>query len=124
MLPIPLAILSGFCVGQGNYAVAALGGGDQAQVRALAGAEQRGPVARHDRVDDDVQLVDQAVLEQRPGELAVAVDHQVPVTLLLELAHGGDGVTGDDRRVVPVRRRQGGGEDVLAHLVDPLQVRP
>ena len=41
------------------------------QVRALAGAEQRGPAARHDRADDEVQLVDQAVLEQRLGELAV-----------------------------------------------------
>src|SRR5262249_11435208 len=112
------------CVGQGDHAVAALGGGDQAQVRALAGAEQRGPAAHQDRVDDKAQLVDQAVLEQRLGELAVTVDHQVPVPLLLELPHRGEGIAGDDRRVVPVRRRQGGREDVLAHLVDPLQVRP
>src|SRR5215831_15594323 len=115
---------SGVCVGQGNHAVATLGDGDQAQVRALARAEQRSPATRHNRDDDKVQLVDQAALEQRLGELAVAVDDQVPVPLLLELPHGGAGIAGDDRRVVPVRRRQGGREDVLAHLVDPLQVRP
>src|SRR5690348_11564892 len=99
---------SGVGVGEGDYAVAALGDGDQAQVRALAGTEQRGPAAHDDRVDDEAQRVDEAVLEQRLGELAVAVDHQVPVPLLLELAHGSVGIAGDDRRVVPVRRRQGG----------------
>src|SRR5215467_4030010 len=56
---------SGVCVGQGNHAVATLGDGNQAQVRALAGAEQRSPATRHDRDDDKVQLVDQAALEQR-----------------------------------------------------------
>ena len=35
---------SGVCVGQGSHAVAALGGRDQAQVRALAGAEQLVPL--------------------------------------------------------------------------------
>src|SRR5215469_1808873 len=115
---------SGVGVGQDDHAVAALGDRDQVKVRALARAQQRSPAADHDRVDDEVQLVDQAVLEQRLGELAVAVDHQVPVSLLLELPDGGDGIAGDDRGVVPVRRRQGGREDVLAHRVDPLQVRP
>src|SRR5215471_8578586 len=88
---------SGGCVGQGDHAVAALGDRDQAQVRALAGTEQRGPAAHHDRDDDEAQLVDQAVLEQRLGELAVAIDHQVPVPLLLEFGHGGDRIARDDR---------------------------
>src|SRR5436189_5460895 len=85
---LPGAAASGVGVGEGDHAVAALGDGVQAQVRALAGAEQRGTAARHDRVDGEAQLVDEAVLEQRLGELAVTVDHKVPVAPVLELPYG------------------------------------
>ena len=55
-----------------------------------------------DGVDDETVLIDQAGLDQRPGEPCTALSEQVPAgVLLLEVRDRFGQVAGDDRRLGP-----------------------
>src|SRR3954451_6108747 len=74
---------------------------------ALAGPE-------HDREDDQPQLVDQVVRDQRAPELVAGRDDDLSVQLLLELRDLGHDVALEDCRVVPLWIFEGRRHDVLA----------
>ena len=83
--------------------------------QALAGPD-------HDREDEQPQLIHEVVLEQRASELIAAVDHDVPVHVLLQPGDLLDHVALQDRHVGPRGVLEGRGHDVLRHAVQP--VRP
>ena len=89
-------------------------------VAGLAEEAFAGP--EHDREDDQPQLVDQVVLDERAPELIAGVDDDVAVQLLLQLRDLGHHVARQDRGVAPAGRVEGRGHDVLGQAVQP--VRP
>src|SRR5580704_15325252 len=83
--------------------------------QALAGPD-------HDGEDEQPQLIDEVVLEQRAPELVAGVDDDVPVHVLLQPGDFLDHVALQDRHVGPRGVLEGRGHDVLRHAVQP--VRP
>src|SRR5262245_9070822 len=79
--------------------------------------------ANEERVDPDLELVEQISLQKRLPEAAVTIDDQVFAILLLEFRRPRRDVAADDGAVAPFRLPQGVREDVLSDLVDPLAVR-
>ena len=75
----------------------------------------------HDREDDQPQLVDQVVLDQRSPELMAGRDDDLSVQLLLEPRDLGHHVAREDRRVVPLGIHERRGHDVLGHAVQPVR---
>src|SRR5947209_699006 len=60
-------------------------GVDEAHGFLVAGLPEEAPaVPEHDREDDQPQLIDQVVLDQRAPELIAGVDDDLPVQLLLQ----------------------------------------
>jgi len=80
--------------------------------------EQPKPVAHDDRIDPEVELVDEVALEQPAEELAAAVDLELAPGLRLELAHRGLKVAGDDVSVLPGRVLERGRGHVFWQHVD------
>ena len=77
----------------------------------LAGADD-------DRVDLEVEGVNEVVLDQRLDELRAAMNDDVAVVSLLELPDLVDDVTRKDGGVVPFGVGQGLRDDVLGHRVE------
>jgi hypothetical protein len=82
-----------------------------------------------DRVDLEVEGVNEVMLDQRLDELRAAVNNDVAVVSLFELPDLIDDVTGKDGGVVPFGVGQGLRDDVLGHGVElvrkyTLVVRP
>src|SRR5205823_1105119 len=67
------------------------------------------------------QLVDQVVLHQRAPELIAGRDDDLSVEFLLQLRDLGHYIALEHRRVVPVGMFEGGGHDVLGHVVQPVR---
>ena len=93
--------------------------------------EEPTPVADHDGVDPQVELVDEVALEQPAEQLAAAVDLELAPGLRLELAHRRLDVAVDDVGVLPGRVLERGRGHVLGQDVDavgdriaPVVVRP
>ena len=90
--------------------------------RACAGAASVGEQPRTgpagERVDEQVQPVDQAVGEHRPHQRAAAADVEVAVDLVLQAADRVGVVGPDDLRVAPRRLGQRPGDDVLGGVVE------
>src|SRR6266516_8207992 len=81
-------------------------------VRAVLGEQPRALADDHG-ADEQVDLVDEVVLEQPPGQGAAAVHLQLTPRLGLQLADGRREVTGEDGRVRPARF----GERVRCHVL-------
>jgi hypothetical protein len=64
-------------------------------------------------------LIDEVVVHQRLGEGGAPPDQDVRAGSLLELGDARGDVVADDRRVVPVGRLEGRGDDVLRKRVHP-----
>ena len=64
------------------------------------------PADEH-RVDREVDLVEEVVLQQRLTERTVAVDHHVLAILALEFRYLRGDVPADEQRVIPVSFPQG-----------------
>jgi len=93
-------------VGKEGEAVTDDLGVDEAQGFLVAGlAEQALAGPEHDRVDEQPQLVDEVVLDQRAPELIAGVDDDVPGYLLLQLRDR-SGLTRKRTRM-PARRQAG-----------------
>src|SRR6266566_7623139 len=93
-------------------------GVEETQGLLVAGlAEEALASPEHDREDDQPQLVDQVVLDQRAPELIAGVDDDVPVQLLLQFRDLVHHVALQDRRVVPLGLFEGRGHDVLGQAV-------
>src|SRR6478735_7812709 len=93
--------------------------------------EQPEPVAHHDGVDPQVELVDEVALEQPPEELAAPMELELASWGCLELADGRLDVAIDDMGVLPGRVLERGRGHVLRQDVDavgdritPVVVRP
>src|SRR5215468_12068219 len=80
-------------------------------------SEQPLTLAMCQRVDEQVQVVDQAVGEQCPDQGPAAADVDGAVDLVLEVTDRARAVGAKDRGVAPVRGPQRGGDDVLGCLV-------
>src|SRR5262249_30331224 len=90
-------------VGGDDDAVCARLGAEEPQSCSCVRAEELVAVADEQRVDPEAQLVEQAVVEQRLAERAMAVHDEIAVALLLELADRGGDVAADDGRLHPGR---------------------
>src|SRR4029453_17578382 len=66
-------------------------------------AEEALASPEHDGEDDQPQLVDQVVLQERATQLIAGRDDDLPVELALQLGDLGDPIAVEDRRVVPAR---------------------
>ena len=85
------------------------------------GAEQALAFPENDREDEQLDLIDQASIEQRAPQLVAGVDHDGAVDVLLELRGFLDRVAAQDRRVRPaglVERRR---DDVLGQGVQGIR---
>src|SRR5437773_3028512 len=97
---------------------------DEAHRFLVAGfAEDTLACPEDDRVDHQAQLVNQVVLQERVPELEAGGDNDFPVYLLLQLRDFVYHVPLQYRRVVPHRRFEGRGHDVLGQAVQPLRQR-
>ncbi len=83
----------------------------------LAGADD-------DRVDLEVQGVNEVVLDQRLDELRAAMHNDVAVISLFELPDLVHDVTGKDDGVVPFGVGQGLRDDILGHGVELVRDSP
>src|SRR6266700_8372622 len=77
----------------------------------LTGTEREGK-------DEQVQLVDKPVGEQRPHEGAAATDVEVAVEALLQLTERVRPIRAEDRRVVPLGALERRRDDVLRRLIN------
>ena len=82
--------------------------------------EEPKPVAHHDGVDPQVELVDEVALEQPSEQLAAAVDLELASGRRLELAHRRLDVAVDDVGVLPRRVLERGRRHVLGQDVDAM----
>src|SRR5947199_8627534 len=73
-------------IAQYGHAAGQLRGGGQLESALSAFPEEQLAVAKADGVHSEMQLVEQAGLEQRVAEQSVPVHHQVAPVLLFELA--------------------------------------
>src|SRR6266496_6336859 len=80
-------------------------------------SEQPLTAAMCQRIDEQVQIVDQAVGEQCPDQGPAAADVNVAVDLVLEVTDRARAIGAKDRGVAPVRGLQRSGDDVLGRLV-------
>src|SRR5437764_8649323 len=83
----------------------------------VVGEEPRSATTRQ-RVHEQVELVDQLVGEHGPHELGAAADVEVAVDVALESTNRVGVVRPDDLAVLPRRRREGSGDDVLGGVVE------
>lgn len=92
----------------------------QFECRRLPALREEPPAAAQvDRVDEQVDLVDQAVRQEALRERATAVDLELALRrLLLQPCDPGGDIAGDHGGVLPRRVGQGGGDDVLGQRVE------
>jgi hypothetical protein len=83
-------------------------------------AEQAFAAPQHHGEHHDPVLVDEVVLDEGVQEVGAAVEHDVASGLLLQLGDLLDGVSAEDDRVLPRRRLQAPGDDVLRDVVHPI----
>src|SRR3954453_22557972 len=89
----------------GDVAAAERGGAHRLEVQRCG--EQPHASAQHDWVNDEAVLVDEAGLDERSGESDAGLREQVSAgVLLLEPRDGGGQLSGRDRRLGPVGRRE------------------
>src|SRR5499433_1793149 len=86
--------------------------------------EENRAVAHEERVDPELDLVEQISLQKRLPETTVTIDDEVLSILLLEFRRPRRDIAADDGGVAPFRFLQGVREDMLSDLVDPPAVRP
>src|SRR5207253_8546852 len=80
------------------YACGRRGGGHELEPACRAvGREDALAAAEHDRLDHQVQLVDEVRLEQRPNELRAAHDVHVATRSLVQRSHGPEEVGAADQ---------------------------
>src|SRR6185437_194321 len=118
----PLGVPDGLVGEEGEAVTDGLGGHQAHRLLVASRAEESLTGPEHDREDDKAQLVDQIVLDQSALELVAGVDENLPGYLLLQLRDLVHHVALQDGRVAPPGLLQGGGHDVLGHVVQP--VRP
>ena len=85
--------------------------------------KQPQPVAHHDGVDPQVELVDEVAVEQPPEQVATAMDLELAPGLRLEVAHRRLDVALNDVGVLPHRVLERGRGHVLRQDVDTVRYR-
>ena len=78
------------------------------------------PLPHHERMDREIEHVEQVVLEQRLSEQTMAIDEQIPSFLLLEPGHFSNNIASNNRRVVPFGFFQLRREHILVYGIDPV----
>src|SRR5919106_6268859 len=105
--------MSALSVVQPHYPGRILPRGEQAKLAMHAIRQRPLAATEGERIDEQMQLIDEVVLEKRVEELARAVEEDVLAGLLLQLPHRARHVVADDRGVAPDRFLQRARDNVL-----------
>ena len=82
--------------------------------------EEMLPLPQNERMDREIERVEQVVFEQRLSEKTTAIDEKIPSFLLLEPGHFSNHIASNNGRVVPFGFFQLRREHILWDGIDPV----